>query len=308
MKSTERKILVLDDDQTSLDMLERYLALGENAGHRVIKAHDGLEGWEILTKEYQNIDVILLDRMMPMMGGVEFLKRLHEFKGAQAIPVIMQTVSDSREDILEGFKLGVYHYLVKPFSPVILNSIVHAAVNFYSKQRELVEALTNQKTLFKYVDRAVFKIRTLEDINPISTSLAQLFPSPDKVVLGISEILTNAIEHGNVGITYDEKTRLNLHCKWREEVEKRLELEENTHKYVTISFFKNKNNIILNVKDEGRGFDYFKYLDFDPNRSTDNHGRGIAFANKLSFDRIEYLGNGNEVNCMVRTEDYSLRS
>lgn len=300
LKNIQRKILVVDDDQTSLDMLERYLTLGENASHQVVKAHDGLEAWTILTSDYEYIDVILLDRMMPVMSGIEFLKKLQDFKAAATIPVIMQTVSDAREDILEGFKLGVYHYLVKPFSPVILNSIVHAAITFYTKQRELSEELSNQKALFKYVDRAVFKIRSLDDINPISTSLALLYPNPDKVVLGISEILTNAIEHGNVGITYEEKTRLNMYCKWREEVERRLKLAENLDKYVTISFFKKKDNILLNVKDEGNGFDYYKYLDFDPSRSTDNHGRGIAFASKLSFDKIEYLGIGNEVNCVVQ--------
>ena len=134
------------------------------------------------------------------------------------------------------------------------------------------------KTLFKYVNQATFKIKNLDDAQLISVSLAQLFPNPDKVVLGISEILINAIEHGNLGITYEEKTDLNLQCKWKDEVDRRLHLTENKDKEVIISYMKRNNEIILNTKDQGIGFDYSKYLEFDPGRSTDNHGRGIAFA------------------------------
>jgi anti-sigma regulatory factor (Ser/Thr protein kinase) len=213
----------------------------------------------------------------------------------------MQTASTEREHLLEGFRLGVYHYLVKPFSPVVLNSIVKSAIDFYTKQRELMAEIKSSKTLLKYVDQAIFKIKSLEDADQISVSLARLFPNPDKVVLGISEILMNAVEHGNLGITYEEKSQLNMEARWKQEVDRRLNAPENINKEVTISYRKKNNEYILNIKDEGNGFDYAKYLDFDPTRSTHNHGRGIAFANNISFDCLEYLGKGNEVNCIVRS-------
>ena len=94
--------------------------------------------------------------------------------------------------------------------------------------------------------------------------------------------------------------RGNMQSKWKEEVEHRLKLPENSDKYVTVSYLKSNNEIMLHIKDQGKGFDYHKFMEFDPSRSTDNHGRGIAFANNLSFDRIEYLGVGNEVKCIIK--------
>lgn len=295
----DRKILAIDDELNNLEIIEEFIKLNPEIEHKIIKCQNGQEGFDVLMEEQHHIDVILLDRMMPIMDGVEFLKKLNNYPELKKIPVIMQTASTEKEHLLEGFQLGVYHYLVKPYSPSVLNSIVKAAIDFYTKQRELTAEVNNSKTLFKYVDQAIFKIKNLEDVDLISVSLARLFPNPDKVVLGISEMLINAVEHGNLGVTYEEKTDLNMNCKWRDEVERRLKLPENINKSVIVSFMKKNNETILNIKDEGIGFDYLKYLDYDPARSTDNHGRGIAFANSLSFDRIEYLGNGNEVNCSV---------
>lgn len=296
----DRKILIIDDEPNNLEIIEGFLKLGEMPLHGLIKANNGKDGFDALVQNKHTIDLILLDRMMPIMSGIDVLKKINEDPELKKIPVIMQTASSEREHLLEGFKLGVYHYLIKPYSPTILNSIVKSAIEFYTKQRELTAEVHNTKTLFKFVDEAVFKIRNLEDANLMSVSLARLFPNPDRVVLGISEMLVNAIEHGNLMISYQEKTQLNINSQWQDEIEKRLKLPENNQKYVTISYLKNDKEIILNIKDQGKGFEYNKYLEFDPMRSTDNHGRGIAFANNLSFDRVEYLGCGNEVRCIVK--------
>ncbi|MCK6498271.1 MAG: ATP-binding protein, partial [Nitrospira sp.] len=63
-------------------------------------------------------------------------------------------------------------------------------------------------------------------------------------------------------------------------------------------FARQAGRLCLQVTDEGAGFDWRKYLDFDPDRAYDTHGRGIAMANKLSFDHIEYRGKGNRVHAV----------
>lgn len=295
-----RNILLIDDMPDNLEIMEGYLKLGENRDHGILKCCSAKEGLDLLEKFHESIDCILLDKMMPLMSGMDFLREIKANKLWNKIPVIIQTASNDKEEMQEGFALGIYHYLIKPYSPMIFNPVVKSAIDQYTRQRELYVELKNSRNLFKYIDMATFKIKNLEDVNSISVSLAKLFPNPNKVILGISEILTNAVEHGNLNITYEEKTELNINSQWKEEINKRLALPENRDKKVCISFIKKDNEIILNVKDEGKGFNYEPYLDFDPNRSTDNHGRGIAFANNLCFDNIEYLGSGNEVNCSVR--------
>lgn len=295
-----RTILLIDDDPINLEVLEEYLKLGVNADHNIIKCHNGLEGLEAMSKHAGDIDAVLLDRMMPLMSGVEFMQEYNKQEKFRNIPVIMQTASDQREHMTEGFQLGIYHYLIKPLQPTVLNAIVHSAIELYTKQRKLLSDLNASQNLFRYIDNASFRIRTLEDVNVLSISLASLFPDPNKVVNGISEILVNAIEHGNLGITYDEKTQLNLESRWEEEIKRRLNESENKNKFVNITYYKTPEKLLLSIKDEGKGFNYSKYLSFDPSRGADNHGRGIAFANTLSFDSLEYIGAGNEVICMVK--------
>lgn len=296
----QRAILLIDDDPVNLQVLEEYLKLGKNSDHAILKCNNGKEGLGLLHEHYGNIDVILLDRMMPIMSGVGFLQEFNKVEEYRKIPVIMQTASDQSAHIQEGFQLGVYHYLIKPLSPSLFNSIVYAAIELYTTQRKLQNDLNISQRLFQYVDHAAFQIKTLEDVKIMSVSLATLFPDPHKVVTGISEILINAIEHGNLGISYDEKTRLNLQMKWEEEIQNRLNHPDYAKKVVKITFEKSTEALFLTIKDEGAGFNFKKYLNFDPRRSTDNHGRGIAFANSLSFDSLEYRGEGNEVVCSIK--------
>ncbi|MGD9591923.1 MAG: response regulator [Candidatus Berkiella sp.] len=301
-----RKILLIEDNDNNTEIIEGFLRLGINCQHGIIKCKNGKEGWDALLAHHAVIDVILLDKMMPIMSGIDFLKVMRKNETVNKIPVIMQTASTEKEDICESFKLGVYHFLSKPYSPMVFNAIVKAAIDLYSKQREMQKAAKDSRTLFQYVNQASFKIKTIEDANIISASLASLFPYPDKVILGISEMLINAVEHGNLKISYEEKSSLNLSSKWQEEVNNRLNLPENADKFVSIDFHKNDHELILHIKDQGEGFEFKKYLDFDANRAMDNHGRGIAFANHICFDKIEYMGLGNEVKCIVKRTPASL--
>jgi anti-sigma regulatory factor (Ser/Thr protein kinase) len=115
--------------------------------------------------------------------------------------------------------------------------------------------------------------------------------------MGISEIFLNAIEHGNLGITYDDKTELLDSGTWAQEVERRLALPENAHKEVVVRVTRTADHLTVLVRDCGPGFDFSKYLHFDETRVFHNHGRGIAI---VSSDlKLEFLGNGNTVRITI---------
>ncbi len=295
-----RKILAIDDEPNNLEIIEGFLRIGNFTDYDIIKCGCAEDGYKILTESYKDIDVIILDQMMPGMSGFDMVNLVKKQENLMRIPIVMQTASAEKSQMVEGFKLGIYHYLTKPYLCSVFNAIVRGAIDNHNKHRELSVAVAHSKVLYDCIDKASFKISNLEQANKISVSLAQLFPVPEKVVLGISEILVNAIEHGNLNISYEEKSELNLKSQWKKEVERRLGFPEYKEKSVTIEFKKTKDEIILSVQDQGNGFDYKRYMEFDPSRSTHNHGRGIAFANNISFDRLEYIGNGNHVNCIVR--------
>ena len=81
------KILAVDDEAFNLDIIGEYL---EEVGHEVIQAEDGSIAMNILAKN-SDIDLIVLDRMMPNMDGMEVLKKVKQHPELRTIPVIMQT-------------------------------------------------------------------------------------------------------------------------------------------------------------------------------------------------------------------------
>lgn len=107
------------------------------------------------------------------------------------------------------------------------------------------------------------------------------------------------MEHGNLALSYQDKTDLLLEGCWQEEVDRRLDLPEYRERYVEVFFERLPNSIRFTISDQGNGFDWTKYLDFDPERIFDPHGRGIAMARKLSFSTLEFQGNGNSVLATV---------
>ena len=65
---------------------------------------------------------------------------------------------------------------------------------------------------------------------------------------------------------------------------------------------RNAERTLVNILDEGQGFDWKEYMDIDPSRALETHGRGIAQANKISFDNLEYSPKGNAVTAIARAE------
>ena len=182
-----------------------------------------------------------------------------------------------------------------------MQSVVWAAIGDYADYSSLRREIQQHKKKIHLVRESSFEIRTLGDARYLATFLANYYPDSQRVVLGISELLINAVEHGNLGITYAEKSRLNKEGRWEEKIEALQGLPENESKKVAVHFKRSDGDITLTIVDDGDGFDWQQYMKIDPDRATHSHGRGIALSNMLSFDSIEYRGTGNEVVCTFNT-------
>ena len=104
-----RRVLIVDDDPKVCDVLDRYLA---HAGYATAQAREGAKALE-LARTWAP-DLVVLDLMLPGVGGVEVCARLRE---QSDVPVIMLTARSTEEDKLEGLGAGADDYLTKPFSP-----------------------------------------------------------------------------------------------------------------------------------------------------------------------------------------------
>jgi anti-sigma regulatory factor (Ser/Thr protein kinase) len=150
------------------------------------------------------------------------------------------------------------------------------------------------------ITQATLRIQTVEQARDAAAVLVNACPDPAAAVIGLTELLVNAVEHGNLGITYEDKTALNAAGTWEAEVRRRLSLPENANKRVELRLERTGDELRFTIRDEGPGFAWEKYGEVDTSRVFDNHGRGIAIARAMSFDRVEYRGNGNEVVATVR--------
>ena len=103
------KILIVDDEQGIREVIKEYCLL-EN--YEVIEAENGLEAIEKI--KTNDIDIIVLDIMMPKLDGYSALQKIKEIKN---IPVILLSARKEEFDKLMGFELGSDDYLTKPFSP-----------------------------------------------------------------------------------------------------------------------------------------------------------------------------------------------
>ncbi len=106
-----KKILVVDDDKIFSKILRDGLADGGDGKYEILAAFDGEEGFE--TAEKERPDLILLDLVMPKMGGIETLKKIRGEEWGKDIPVIVETQLSDIESMGEGVALGVRGYLVK---------------------------------------------------------------------------------------------------------------------------------------------------------------------------------------------------
>lgn len=294
-------ILVVDDEPLNLDIIEEYLT-GKGQNYIVETANDGLEAMEKLEAAPGKYDLVLLDRMMPRMSGMEVLEKMSANTDLNRIPVILQTAKVSKEDILEGLKAGAFYYLTKPFTSDILHSVVKTAIKDRTYNKALLASLSVTKSSVKLLETGTFKFQSLEDVQAVSSLVACACAEPEKVALGLSELMVNAVEHGNLAISYEEKSTFRKEDRWESEIKNRLQLEENKLRFANIEVINSTDAVIYTIKDEGNGFDWQGFLEFDTSRVMDNHGRGIAMANKLYFSTLEYLGNGNTVTVTVKKQ------
>ena len=286
---TRDTILIVDDEDALRDVLRRMLE-GEGCG--VLTARDGTEGLEILQAHPESISVVILDWVMPQMSGIELLRWMKTQDHIEHIPVIMLTALDDPERIKEGIDAGAFYYLVKPFQRTLLKSILRAAVFDFHNTRHLLEKLKQYEKPIALLEEGTFRFRTPEEAEQLAVMIASATPDPEHAMV-IAELLMNAIEHGNLGITYEEKGKLVEDDLWQAEVDRRLALPENANKNVVVRMKKVDRNLQIEIEDQGTGFDFERYLRIDQSRLFDNHGRGIAIA--MTMLKVQFLGTGNKV-------------
>lgn len=290
------RILIVEDELINRELLVDIL---EAEGFSAVAVTTGAEAWRRLSKFPQAFDLVVLDRMLPDMDGIEVLRRMKAQATLADTPVIMQTSIGGDKAVAEGIKAGAYYYLTKPFSAETLLTIVVAAARDRLAHAQLLQEVRQLPRTLVFLTDARFRFRTTEEARDVAALLAAVAPDPERAVLGLSELMLNAIEHGNLGISYQEKSELLAHDRMASELARRLTAPEYGSRRVTVEFHRQETQLRFVIEDEGDGFDWREYLEMSPDRAFHAHGRGIALARLMSFDELCYKGSGNRVEALI---------
>lgn len=294
--SDPARILLAEDEEIIAIIVQDLLGA---QGFEVVVCGDGLAAWDRLQNDRPGYDVILLDRGLPGMDGMELLRRIKNDPALVHTPVVMETALGDKDSIREGLAQGAYYYLTKPFQAEVLVAVVNAALDQSREFGNMVESVRRAERPLALMQSGNFRFRDLDEGRLLANYLARACPDSLRVIQGLQELLLNAVEHGNLEISYNSKGALLMEGTWQEEVQHRLQLPVFRERHVEVDFLRQPESLSFTIRDQGKGFDWTDYLDFSPDRAFDLHGRGIAMARKLSFDQLEFQGNGNTVVATV---------
>jgi anti-sigma regulatory factor (Ser/Thr protein kinase) len=226
------------------------------------------------------------------------LKALKRRKEAKYIPCvgILSDISQSETIAHQYF----FHILAMPLHGKILPHTIEAAQSDFRRYQALMKEVSSRTSAIGLINSGKFTLQSLKEAEALTTMLSLACPEPSAVALGLSELLVNAIEHGNLNITYQEKSKLLETGNWNAEIERRLEDERYRERLVEIFFQRVENQIEITITDQGNGFDWNKYLTDDADKGSDMHGRGIAVAAAIGFSNLSYNDKGNQVTATIK--------
>jgi len=154
---TKMNVLIAEDDALTRRMLEASLT---KWGYNCQSARNGIEAWDYYEKgEY---DLLITDWIMPGMNGVELCRKIRAHMTSNYTYIILLTSLDSRDNVTQGFEVGVDDYIGKPFEPVELKARLKAGTRILNLERNLAGSNKRMKTDLKKA------AKTLESLLPIN--------------------------------------------------------------------------------------------------------------------------------------------
>ena len=217
-------ILVVDDDKEIVKAIEIYL---EKEEYKIYKAFDGNEALKII--KANDIQLVILDIMMPNKDGIETLKEIRKDKN---IPVIMLSAKSEDIDKINGLNVGADDYITKPFNPVELIARVNALIRRYTKlgalQEESKDGIIQTGELI--IDDNLKKV-TVEGkevkLTPTEYNILKFLTQNKGKVFSIDEIYTNIWEEES----YAAENVIAVHIR---HIREKIEINPKEPKYLKV--------------------------------------------------------------------------
>lgn len=297
MEGNGGHLLIVEDEDFILEMVEKWVK--DNTNYRVTcvtRADEALKRFEELRP-----DVVLSDIRMPGMSGQELLAEVKRID--PSIPFILMSGHGDIVDTIKALRSGALDFFQKPFKMGSLMASIDRAFH-------LIDSRRFRKMVNTYLVDEHRHFQIPNDLDLVPHLISELIgflehdPALDHAALegiraALHEMIVNAIEHGNLGITYEEKSALmeSPHGWWKE-VEKRSKIEPYRGRKVSVELHNAPEALRFVIQDEGQGFDHANL----PDPTTAGHllhGRGVLIA-RVHMDEVQYNPDGNRVTLIKK--------
>lgn len=181
MRNNKRVVLMVEDDKKLREVLTKFLSRND---YEVLAAENGKVGLELFYENSKNLDIVLLDGMLPDIDGVDVLKEIREHS---QVPVIMLTARESEEDQLNGLNNGADNYIAKPFLMKVL--LVHMDKLIQRNSNEDTDVIEKGALKLEKQFRKAYINGEFVDTTPKEFDLLVYMCENEKVVLKRENIL-----------------------------------------------------------------------------------------------------------------------
>ncbi|MBF0273662.1 MAG: response regulator [Nitrospinae bacterium] len=293
------KVLIVDDYLNSATAISDLLEA--NGFESEISLH-GKSAIKRAKKE--EFFVVLCDIFMPDFSGFDFLSSIKEIR--PELPIIFITGHSDFDSAVTALNEGAVGFILKPVNPTELINRVEQLKKLYEERRDrdlalqhiihevhemefLTSTLLDKDNLFSVVNYLVKQFTTIYEIDGLKFKLA----------IAITEVIQNALEHGNLEVP--SHLRETYGSEGFDRFEKMIEERANDPAYnskkIFISYLRSQTGVTLTVRDEGKGFNHKEKMAHIKSGEVDLekcYGRGLMIANSY-MDDIHFNKKGNEI-------------
>jgi anti-sigma regulatory factor (Ser/Thr protein kinase) len=248
----------------------------------------------------KDVDAVVIDASEPVENDRRFLHFLNAQEDFKMLPLIVQGQEPQQQYLEALLKHPTVYYLPNELSAQAVGALVGNAAQAARRNKRLQRDAARAHQALMCIKQANFSFNHINQARDLAYFISQCYPEPERVVIGLAELMMNAVEHGILGISYEEKRDLIMANCFYEEMETRLKQKIYAEQVAHVQLECMDDEIRILIADPGEGFNWRKFLDIDPNRMADPNGRGIAMARQFSFDLLEYNETGNMVMGVVR--------
>lgn len=294
-------LALIVDDAAETRLILR--ALASRRGFDVIEAEDGKQGLDLALSKRP--DLILLDIRMPNMDGLTALSEIRD-EDPNVSVVIISAESDN-ETLEEALALGASNFVHKPFDAEEVKFVldrIYQAIEEEASVQDVLQLVGRRATEISFPSDSALLSKIVAFLG---RELVNNYPGYDMpltdVKLALYEALANAHEHGNMEITFDEKTKaMETPGGILELISSRLADQRLSSRKIYVNVSYTAEGATYSIRDEGPGFDPQAMMDKPMADTSALHGRGIRLISHY-MDDVTWNETGNEVRLTTRISE-----